>query len=279
MANNDVTLTAALRTNLLSLQGTQKLVDQTQLRLATGKKVNSALDNANSFFASQSLTNRSNDLTRLLDGIGQGIQTIKAADQGITTMTSFLEQMQAVAQEALDQANAAGGGAGQAPADQQSLEDSYTELVAQLDSVAADAGYRGTNLLANGSLSVTFNEDGTSSLTVAGVDFTSGGDLAITDGGFADKAAAELALTEISAALDLARATARSLGTNLNIMQTREDFTQNIINTLKEGSDKLTLADNNEEGAKLLALQTQQQLGVTSLSLASQSQQSVLSLF
>lgn len=279
---NDVTLTAALRTNLLSLQGTQKLMDQTQLRLATGKKVNSALDNANSFFASQSLTNRSNDLTRLLDGIGQGIQTIKAADQGITTMTGFLEQMQAVAQEALDQANAAGeiAGVAQPPADRTSLEDSYNELITQLDSVAADAGYRGTNLLASGSLSVTFNEDGSSSLTVAGVNFTSDNDLAITDGAvFADADAAQDALDEISAALDLARATARSLGTNLNIMQTREDFTQNMINTLKEGSDKLTLADNNEEGAKLLALQTQQQLGVTSLSLASQAQQSVLSLF
>lgn len=274
----DVTLTAALRTNLLSLQGTQKLMDQTQLRLATGKKVNSALDNANSFFASQSLTNRSNDLTRLLDGIGQGIQTIKAADQGITTMTGFLEQMQAVAQEALDQANAAG--TGNAPADRTSLEASYNELITQLDSVAADAGYRGTNLLADGSLSVTFNEDGSSSLTVTGVNFTSDNDLAITDGTvFADATAAQDALDEISAALDLARATARSLGTNLNIMQTREDFTQNMINTLKEGSDKLTLADNNEEGAKLLALQTQQQLGVTSLSLASQAQQSVLSLF
>ncbi len=274
---NDVTLTAALRTNLLSLQGTQKLMDQTQLRLATGKKVNSALDNANSFFASQSLTNRSNDLTRLLDGIGQGIQTIKAADQGITTMTAFLEQMQAVAQEALDQSNAAG--AGNAPADQASLEASYTELISQLDSVAPDAGYRGTNLLDSGSLSVTFNEDATSSLTVTGVDFTTAGDLAISAADFSDATTAQAALDEISAALDLARATARSLGTNLNIMQTREDFTQNMINTLKEGSDKLTLADNNEEGAKLLALQTQQQLGVTSLSLASQAQQSVLSLF
>lgn len=271
----EVTLTAALRTNLLSLQGTQKLLDQTQLRLATGKKVNSALDNANSFFASQSLTNRANDLSRLLDGIGQAAQTLKAADEGIKTMTAFLEQMQAVAQEALDQANAAGG----APADITSLQNSYDELIDQLDSVATDAGYRGTNLLAQGTLSVTFNEDGSSSLTIAGVDFTSGGDLGISAADFSSATAAEAALNEISAALDLARAKARAFGTNLNIIQTREDFTQNLINTLKEGSDKLVLADNNEEGAKLLALQTQQQLGITSLSLASQAQQSVLSLF
>ncbi len=271
----EVTLTSALRTNLLSLQGTQKLLDQTQLRLATGKKVNSALDNANSFFASQSLTNRANDLSRLLDGIGQAVQTIKAADEGITTMTAFLEQMQAVAQEALDQSNASGG----APADQTSLEASYDELITQVDTLAPDAGYRGTNLLDSGDLTVTFNEDGSSELTVTGVDFTTAGDLSISAADFSSATAAQAALDEISAALDLARATARSFGTNLNIIQTREDFTQSLINTLKEGSDKLVLADNNEEGAKLLALQTQQQLGITSLSLASQAQQSVLSLF
>ena len=272
---NEVTLTSALRTNLLSLQGTQKLLNQTQLRLATGKKVNGALDNANAFFASQSLTNRANDLTRLLDGIGQSVQTLKAADEGIKTITSFLEQMQAVAQEALDQSNANSGGA---PADQVSLEASYDELITQVDTVASDAGYRGTNLLDQGDLTVTFNEDGTSTLTVSGVDFTTSG-LGVAAADFSSATATQAALDDISTALDTARAQARTFGTNLNIIQTREDFTQNLINTLKEGSDKLVLADNNEEGAKLLALQTQQQLGITSLSLASQAQQSVLSLF
>jgi flagellin len=273
--SKEVTLTAALRTNLLSLQGTQRLLDSTQLRLATGKKVNGALDNANAFFASQSLTNRANDLSRLLDGIGQGIQVLKAADEGIKTQTAFLEQMQAVAQEALDQANAADG----EPVDRTTLEASYDELIAQVDFIAADAGYRGTNLLNNGSLTVNFNEDSTSFLTVAGVDFTTGADLAISAASFADATEAQAALDEITEALTLVRAQARSFGTNLNIIQTRQDFTENLINTLKEGSDKLVLADSNEEGAKLLALQTQQQLGITSLSLASQAQQAVLRLF
>ena len=123
--SKEVTLTAALRTNLLSLQGTQRLLDSTQLRLATGKKVNGALDNANAFFASQSLTNRANDLSRLLDGIGQGIQVLKAADEGIKSMTAFLEQMQAVAREALDQARASDDGE---PVDRASLESSFNEL-------------------------------------------------------------------------------------------------------------------------------------------------------
>lgn len=272
----DVTLTAALRTNLLSLQGTQKLMDNTQLRLATGKKVNSALDNANAFFASQSLTNRANDLSRLLDGMGQAVQVLKAADEGITAITSYLEQMQAVAQEALDQANAAGG----PPVDEATLEASFDELRTQLDSVAGDSGYRGTNLLDSGTLEVTFNEDASSTLSVTGVDFSSGGfTVPINAADFSTAANIQASLDAISDALTEVRAQARSFGTNLNIIQTRQDFTQNLINTLKEGSDKLVLADNNEEGAKLLALQTQQQLGVTSLSLASQAQQAVLRLF
>lgn len=271
----DVTLTAALRTNLLSLQGTQRLLDSTQLRLATGLKVNSALDNPNSFFAAQSVNNRASDLGRLLDGIGQGIQVLKAADEGIKSLTSFLEQAQAIAQEALDQANAAGG----APADQTSLEAQYTEIRAQIDTLVSDAGYRGTNLLDSGTLAVTFNEDASATLTVTGVDFTSAGDLALTQTTFADSTEAQTALDDISAALDTVRAQARTFGNNLNIIQSRQDFTQNLINVLKEGADKLTVADKNEEGAKLLSLQTTQQLGITSLSLASQAEQSILRLF
>jgi flagellin-like hook-associated protein FlgL len=274
--SKEVTLTAALRTNLLSLQGTQRLLDQTQLRLATGKKVNSALDNANAFFASQSLTNRSNDLSRLLDGIGQSVQVLKAADEGIKAITNFLEQAQAVAQEALDQANANGG----VPVDQVSLQNSFNELRDQIDFAAADSGYRGTNLLDSGTLTVNFNEDASSSLTVTGVDFSSGGfTTPIGAADFSSVANIEASLTAIQEALTEVRAQARSFGTNLNIIQTREDFTRNLINTLKEGSDKLVLADSNEEGAKLLSLQTQQQLGITSLSLASQAQQAVLRLF
>ena len=99
---NDVVLTAALRSNLLSLQNTQGLIDTTQYRLATGRKVNSALDNPQSFFAAQALNNRASDLTRLLDGIGQSIQVIKAADNGITALTRLVEQADSVAKQARD---------------------------------------------------------------------------------------------------------------------------------------------------------------------------------
>jgi len=279
----DVTLTAALRSNLLSLQGTQKLLDSTQLRLATGLKVNSALDNPSSFFAAQSLNNRSNDLNRLLDGMGQAVQTLKAADEGIKAITSLLEQAQAVAQDAKDALSA------DTTADVTAQQTSFQTIIGQLQDLTGDSGYRGTNLLSDtATLTVNFSEAATpSALTITGYDFATTGALTTVtnqlsvDGGatFGTAAAAQTQIDNIKADLTKIRNAASTLGANLNIIQTRQDFTQNLINTLKEGADKLTLADKNEEGAKLLSLQTTQQLGITSLSLASQANQSILRLF
>ena len=99
---SDISLTASMRTNLLSLQNTQSLMDQTQERLSTGKKVNSAIDNPSSYYTAQSLTNRASDLDSLLDSMGQGIQTIQAANEGIEAITSFVQQAKAVANTARD---------------------------------------------------------------------------------------------------------------------------------------------------------------------------------
>ena len=99
---SDISLTASMRSNLLSLQNTQSLMDITQERLSTGKKVNSALDNPSSYYTAQSLTNRANDLSSLLDSMGQGISTIKAADEAITSITEFVEQAKAIANQAKD---------------------------------------------------------------------------------------------------------------------------------------------------------------------------------
>ena len=98
----DISLTASMRSNLLSLQNTQSLMDMTQERLSTGKKVNSAIDNPTSYYASQSLTNRAGDLNALLDSMGQAIQTIKAANEGIESITAFAEQAKAIISSALD---------------------------------------------------------------------------------------------------------------------------------------------------------------------------------
>ena len=100
----DISLTASMRSNLLSLQQTQGLMDSTQERLSTGKKVNSAIDNPSSYYTAQSLTNRASDLNALLDSMGQGIQTIKAANEGIEAITTFVQQAKALANSARDNA-------------------------------------------------------------------------------------------------------------------------------------------------------------------------------
>ena len=99
-----ITLSAGVRQNLLSLQSTASLLTTTQNRLATGKKVTNAFDNPTSFFTSQSLTNRANSLSALLDQIGQGQQTLQAANQGLTSITSLLQQALSISQQALQAA-------------------------------------------------------------------------------------------------------------------------------------------------------------------------------
>lgn len=551
--SSDVVLSAALRNNLLSLQNTQRSIDITQLRLATGLKVNSALDNPQNFFTAQSLNNRAGDLSRLLDGIGQSIRTIEEADKGITALTNLVEQAQSIVSSARDElagsegvarvlgevdlsttadltttsiatgdvlrvistddagtqiaqdisiitgdtadtlaakitnafadnhagevtatvtddgflsieskggrsfrltttaaneldltdfaalglgdalelendgagaTNLAGvtviagntatsislyegagdlveagdliqgtyqdsdgndvitgvntsivvsinnttnvtfdasvatatfqdfvdtinqdatvnelisasfdsltgqisitslddtvdnvqiqvtGTAGTTfnlglgdtsgnldplvstvanTADQtfrfnsstqalDTLAADYNTVRDQIDSLVSDAQYRGVNLLKGDALTTFFNEDNTSSLITSGATFTANG-LGLTEASFRTSAAIELTSTQSRDALGSVRSFGSTLANNLSIIQTRQDFTQSTINTLKAGADDLTVADQNEEGANLLALQTRQQLGVTSLSLAAQSQQSVLRLF
>ncbi len=96
---SDISLTASMRSNLLSLQQISKLQDQTQLRLSTGLKVNSAIDNPSSYYTASSLTNRADDLSALLDAMSQGIQTIKAATEGIETAEELIKQMKAIAEQ------------------------------------------------------------------------------------------------------------------------------------------------------------------------------------
>src|SRR5450432_843416 len=101
---SDITLSAGVRQNLLSLQNTASLLTTTQNRLATGKKVSSAFDNPTSFFTSQSLTNRANSLSALLDQVGQAQQTLQAANQGLTSITSLLQQALSITEQGLQAA-------------------------------------------------------------------------------------------------------------------------------------------------------------------------------
>jgi len=318
-----ITLTASMRSNLLSLQNTQSLMDMTQERLSTGNKVNSAIDNPSSYYTAQSLNNRAGDWSSLLDSMGQAIQTIKAADQAIESITKFAEQAKAVANSALDSANME---------EIEAYKKQFNDIRTQITQLAGDAGYKGVNLLAGDDLTVTFNEGRTSSITVKG-EKASADELDIAVAGTwdakttsaakktaldevkeaevgegktyatqaakdeavaaaqaeyeaavkvdikANKEAISTSIEEVEKAINTLRSMASTFGNNYSIVQNRQEFTENLIDVLTEGADKLTLADMNEESANMLALQTRQQLAINSLSLASQASQSVLKLF
>ena len=467
----DISLTASMRSNLLSLQSTQSLMDMTQERLSTGKKVNSAIDNPSSYYTAQSLNNRANDLSSLLDSMGQGIQTIKAADEAITTITSFAEQAKAIANSARDvpsnfdkyaitseevtspvegeiimdaradlstfnltiaagddtkqftvyladgskhditvdgdtaqkaassvvnqlqgiglnakldtagtgitvsstdgsaiswtngtngkgtnglatstsaavvvtldstsganSATIAGaindaaksklgitaeadgkalsvmakdkqfrifsdgttnnvtalkklgiegsrkaGDATKETEERTSYAKQFNEILEQIDALANDAGYKGINLLQENNLTVVFNEDRSSMIEIKGVDASSKGlGISQAQNDWQKDASIEVSISNIEDAISKLRTMASDFGNNYSVVQSREEFTDNLINVLTEGADKLTLADMNEESANMLALQTRQQLAINSLSLASQAAQSVLKLF
>src|ERR1700743_3050069 len=98
---SDIVLTAGVRSNLLQLQQTSDLITQTQTRLATGKRVNSALDNPINFFPPQGLSVRATDLNALLDAMSSGINTIQAANNGITAITKLVQSAQSLVSQAL----------------------------------------------------------------------------------------------------------------------------------------------------------------------------------
>ncbi|WP_198669716.1 flagellin [Pelagibacterium sediminicola] len=509
---SDVTLSKAVRSNLLHLQNTAQMMDRTQERLATGKKVNSALDNPTNFFTASSLNARAADIGTLLDAMSNGIQTIEAADNGLTAITKTLESMQSTLRQArqdntfqmtsftlpkdvpfsagdqlsfsggnidtpanvaltkpasgsatiawsaagslnddgdtisfdvtldggapqsivitgadiraigngdytIDSAEefaaliedkisgatvelngnaititsdtlgansrvdigaatvddtaggatatlitnlnlglgaaidgaptmgAAEGGAnktvdelvseintqfkgqlrasndrgmlrienlsttplkvGGASGDiidgspmseatidgnttRSALADQFNSLRSELDRLAEDASYNGVNLLRGDDLKIVFNEMGTSLITIETKDAHGNprpinsneiGLLEINPADLETDEKVDELLHNVQLALGEVRAQASDLGSTLSVVQNREQFTREMINTLQSGAANLTLADSNEEAANMLALQTRQQLSQTALSLASQADQSVLRLF
>ena len=273
MALNTISLTAGMRANLFSLQKTSKDMEVTQNRLSTGLKVNTALDDPLNFFAAQGHRTRAGDLASRKDGMSEAIQTIKAANNGIEGITNLIAQAKSLAQSALSATST----------DAAIFMGQFDEVLGQIDTVAADSGYKGVNLLQSGELTVQFAPSSdASTLSVSGfgdttANFSVTSSLTATDWSVA--ANIETAITGLETATDTLRVQAKTLSSNLSIITAREDFTSKMINTLEDGAAKLTEADMNEEGANMLMLQTRQALGTTSLSLASQAAQSVLRLF
>jgi flagellin len=382
---SNIALSAGIRANLLSLQNTAQLMQTTQTNLATGKKVNSALDNPLSFFTSQNLDNRANSLNGLLDAMSNGIQTIQAANNGITSITTLVKQLQSVASQARadttgpqavstvtggtaigtdgsaatmtvndgsgasavtvtfaasdittalkvaainTQLGAAGStvtasinagkvvftnasgqlttvtatsaiqtdlalGLSTVSTDgkpmstvRQSLLNQYNNLRTQIDQLAGDAGYNGTNLLNGDKLTLNFNENATSKIDIQMVDSTgakfsiSATNLGLTtQTDFSKNSTLDALTTTLNAALTTLQTQSTAISSSLSVVQTRQDFTKNMVNTLQTGADNLVLADPNQEGANLLALQTRQSLSTTALSMAAQQQSAVLRLF
>jgi flagellin-like hook-associated protein FlgL len=162
-----IVLSASVRQNLLSLQSTADMLGTVQNHLATGRKVNSALDNPKSFFTASGLSNRASDLGNLLDDMGQSIQVLKAADQGITSISKLIDSAKGKANQALSTTSTD-------TATRAKYAAEYGEILKQLQSVAKDSGYNGKNLLAGtgNDLSVIFNEDSTNKLKITAVDYT-----------------------------------------------------------------------------------------------------------
>jgi flagellin-like hook-associated protein FlgL len=157
----------------------------------------------------------------------------------------------------------------------------YNSLLSQIDSLAQDSSYNGVNLLNNDDLTITMNETGSSKLDIKGVNDSSTGlglsQIANLD--FADSDSINKVLSTLNNAVSTLRSQSSQFGSNLSVVQTRQDFTKSLVNVLQTGSSNLTTADSNEEGANLLALQTRQSLSTTALSMASQADQNVLRLF
>jgi flagellin-like hook-associated protein FlgL len=388
MKMSGIVLSASVRQNLLSLQSTAELLSTTQSRLATGNKVNSALDNPTNFFTAQGLNNRASDINNLLDSIGNGVQVLQAANTGITSLQKLVDTAKSIANqvlqaptgyspkstvssaaavlgtatnlvdgvsiksgdvlaiaatgggtatsitfgasESLDQLNAAlaannltasldssnklvitttndaasstvgavtftntGGGtvtfgAVAAPVKdtasqdvRKSLVKQYNDIITQITTTAQDSSFNGINLLFGDNLKLTFDETGKSTLNVTGVTFDAAGLglgqlTAGTD--FLDNNSANKALALLGSASTVLRTEASALGSNLSVVQIRQDFNKNLINVLQSGASNLTLADSNEEAANSQALSTRQSIAVSALALANQSQQGVLQL-
>jgi flagellin len=296
MAYAPINLTSGMRSNLVSLQQTNTLMELTQKKLASGKKVNSALDDPVAYFTAMAHDQRAGDLAGRKDEMSEAVQTVKAADAGIQSLNTLITAAKSLASSALSADGTAAA----------VLNAQYVTVLSQIDQMGADSGYKGINLLsgADASLTVKFNEAGvTSYLNIAGFNATSsignaseGTGLSLATGvgtandwlkaggtgeatTVADTTTINTAITALDAAKETLRTQSSKLANNLSIVTARQEFTQNMINVLKDGSAGLTNADMNEEGANMLMLQTRQQLGTTSLSLASQAAQAVLRLF
>ena len=281
----NVILTSNMSSTLYSLQQITSLMEDSNTKLATGKEVNSALDDPINYFASEDHLYRASDLQGRKDEMSEAIQLVTAANTGIESILDLIDTAVALCNSAKTADDAT---------ESASLDAQFTEVMTQIDELASDSYYKGTNLLGGitEQLEVMFNEDGSSSLLLEGQDASSTGlgITAVASGGWWDAVTDPLnptpndttiqaTLDELTAAKTTLRTMAKTLSLDLSTIEIRESFTDEMITTLNDGASNLTAADSNAESATLLMLQTQQTLATNSLSIASDSYSSVLRLF
>lgn len=257
----EVSLSQSVRTTLGATQRISELTEKSQARIATGKKYSSAIEKPIAVSISNSLSNRAVDLLAIKDNISQGASRLKTTLNGLDTIDRTLDQLKAVARQhaATDDV-----------AKQAELAGQFDVLKGQLDNFARDASYGGTNLIgaSPGDLSIALSEDGTSSVTINGVasDSTALG-VSVTNEAGIDAAKAQI------------RSTAQIIGSNAGVIEIRQDFTDELVNSLQAGEAKLTQTDLNEEAANILSLQTRGQLAAAATGIAAQSERTILQLF
>jgi flagellin len=286
---SNIVLGTATQQNLLALQNINSQLGTTQGHLSTGLAVASATDDAVKYFQAQSLSNRASDLSTRKDAIAQGIQSLTAATNGITSVISVLQQMEGIVN----------GAATQTATQRASATTQFNTLGQQLTTLLNDSSYQGLNLVNStaSNLTLQFSITSSSTLKIKGQNLLFSklvtGGKAVGKGSQAASSLMSIKFSAVSnkvsmftnvynalqSAVFKAQAAAASLGTNVNFLQTRMSFTQQYMTTLQGGASDLTVADVNQESTNLVTLQTRQQLALQSLSIATSSEQAVLKLF
>jgi flagellin-like hook-associated protein FlgL len=284
-----IVLGTATQANLLALQNINSQLGVTQGHLATGLAVASAIDDAVKYFQSQQLSNRANDLSSRKSQIDQGIQSLTAATNGISSSIAILQQMEGIVN----------GASTQTASQRAAAATQFNTLGQQLSTLLGDASYQGLNLINStaSNLTLQFSLTSTSTLKINGQNLLFSklvtGGKAVAKGSVAATKLITLKFSAVSNKISVftsiynalqtavfkAQAAAQTLGTNVNFLQTRMSFTQAYMTTLNSGASDLTVADVNQESTNLVTLQTRQQLALESLSIATSSEQSVLRLF
>jgi flagellin-like hook-associated protein FlgL len=286
---SDIALSGSVRNNLLSLQRTNALLDRTQDRLASGKRVNNALDDAVSFFQAKTLSERSTDIGTRKNEIDQAISALKTSVNGIESADKVAKQLKGI----LSSAKTASA------KERVELRKQFNTLAAQLSELVRDASYQGLSLLQSTTAKLTVNFSTRSqakidifgrnllaSKLITGTAAALGSVVATQVVTLAWSSAPTLILSRfdkgiaiLDAAISTLRNSVSTLSSNVTFLQTRLDFSKEYVKIMEEGAGKLTLADINEEGANLVSLQTRQQLALQALAFAGESERSILQLF